>query len=192
MNSWLNQTTRLDYIEYTDERDLTIAQTVRRRSLAQERVSVKRLAELSTIRYAVECSETEHDFSLLHNAQHSLAIARAARDTLVEEEKLATVRITEAELRLSAMQEDAETIRSKRQLADKQIGILMHEMEIQGLPPDYAIKPIPHRSSSSHRTRRPWVLQPLPSPHDSEPESDYSDFESYYDAPNCNSDIDLP
>jgi len=180
VNNWLSHTPRLDYMEYIDERELALAKISRRRSLAQERLSVKRLEEWQTIREATQAAEAEEDGFLDDQAQRALAVARAALATLTEEEKLADHIVSEAKLRLRAAQDEAESVRRKRLLADKQVGVILNAMESDGV----GELPVSHRSPRSlPRPRRPWPLLPSPSSDTSESESNLSAFQSYYDAP---------
>jgi hypothetical protein len=180
---------RLDFMEYSDEQGLALARAVRRRSLAEEYVFLRRLEEMSTLRNAIEDLKSESGQILHNRAQQVLAIARAARETLLAEEKLAAERIVEAELRLKVSREEAEAVQSKRQMAELQVGNLMNAMDSQGL---LSVSPVsmeyldPSRSKSHQttlqsRTRQSRFPQPWLSD-DTEPKSDYSDFESYYDA----------
>ena len=174
-------------MEYIDERELALAKISRRRSLAQERLSVKRLEEWQTIREATQAAEAEEDGFLDDQAQRALAVARAALATLTEEEKVAKHIVSEAKLRLQAAEDEAESIKRKRILADKQVGIILNAMENDEVDDP----PISNRSPRSRpRPRRPWPLHPLPSSDTSESDSDLSDFRSYYDAPPCPSDIE--
>jgi len=174
-------------MEYIDERELALANITRKRSLAQRRLSVKRLEELDIIREVTQASETDDDGFLDDQAQRALAVARAALATLTEEEKVAKHIVSEAKLRLQAAEDEAESIKRKRILADKQVGIILNAMENDEVDDP----PISNRSPRSRpRPRRPWPLHPLPSSDTSESDSDLSDFRSYYDAPPCPSDIE--
>ena len=183
-------------MEYADERKISIARAVRRRSSAEERVSLMRIHELSTFRDAIKRSETETETDprrLLHTqTQRALDIARMAQETLVQEETLAEAQIAEAELRLQGMRDEAETITRKRRLAEKQVDLLLKEMAYHGLPiaETKSIRPPRSPRYPEHVPEPPQVnplIQPPPSPDDSE---SGSEFESYYDASICPSDID--
>lgn len=183
-------------MEYADERKVTLARAVRRRSSAEERVSLMRIHELSAFRDAIERSETETETNphrLLHiQAQRALDIARMAQETLVQEETLAEAQIAEAELRLQGMRDEAETITRKRQLAERQVDLLLNEMICHGLPigENKSIRPpLPPgnpRPVSEPPQANLRIFQPPPSHDDSE---SGSEFESYYDPSICPSDI---
>jgi hypothetical protein len=93
--------------------------------LAEERVQLKRLKEISAVREALRSCESEH---LYYKAQRALAIARAVRETLATEKKLAVERIKEAELCLQAL-----AAKGKLRLAERQLGDILNGMEFQGL-----------------------------------------------------------
>jgi hypothetical protein len=168
-------------MEYANERDVALTRAGRRRKLTEERVFLKRLEESTTLRDAIRySSQPEHSLNLGDEALYTLAVARAARATIVEEEKLVADRITEEELQLQAMRDEAEAVARKRELAEKQVDLILNRMKSQGLSA-HRIPP-PVRLPQTHQ---PWPLLPRPSSDTSDLESNYSDFESYYDVPSC-------
>jgi hypothetical protein len=182
VHDWQRRPRRLDFTEYAYEKGQALARVVRRRSLAQELVFAKRIQEITTFRIAIRDSAREQPLSRHKEANNTLAVARAAQATLVAEESLAAERIAEAEFRLRVTQEEAEEISSKRQMADLQVGGLLNSMTLDGLRAPYTSEPEhPARSSPAPQY---WPRLPYPpSELGGTPQSDNSDFQSYYDPP---------
>ena len=173
-------------MEYADEQGLALARAVHRVSSAEKEFVRKRLEETSVLRRAIHRSKDEYGKIPFRKAQQALAIAHAARQTIIAEKKLASERIAEAELRLKSLQESLQAADSKLHTTERQIGRIMGMMDDQGLLPSSPVsEPGDHDMNTRHHSQDP------PSPPDSDVDiiSNFSGFESYYDAPS-NPEID--
>jgi hypothetical protein len=165
-------------MQYADEQGLALARIRHQISSAEKRLFTKRLGEKSILRSAMDSQAFEYWRLPDNKAKKALAIARAARDTLLAEERLANVRVIEAKLQLRSSKEAAEAARSKVNMADQQVGRLMNEIDSQGYPPSSS-----NNAADDFCDAGPHEPQPAtPSDFDSDCVSEISGLESYFTA----------
>ena len=184
LNHWLRNLGRLDLMEYADEQGLALARAVHRVSSAEKAFIRKRLEETSVLRRAIHRSKDEYGKMPFHKAQQALAIARAAKKTIIAEKKLALEHIAEAELWLKTLRETLQAADSKLYTTDRQISRIMGMMDNQGLLPSSPVSEPGNRSTHHNMNTRHHSQDPPSAPDtDVDNISDLSGFESYYDAP---------
>ena len=149
----------------------------------EKHLLIKRLEETSTLRRAIHRSQSDYGRIPFNKAQQALAIAHAARQTLIAEEELASERVVEVELRLQATREALQAAKSKLTKAERQISHIMNAMDAQRLLPSSPVDSEPCARNAGHHLKARHHSQHLPSLHESENGSDISGFKSFYDAP---------
>ena len=134
----------LDLEESSLARSLALSRAARSIIEATELVLKRRLEEFSTLRASghlgdhAESKEYRGD----NNRRQLFDQARAARETLLAERKLATRCVREAKLRLRASYDVVETVETKLVLVEQRLGALMAEMTRSGL-----VITLPHQPS---------------------------------------------
>ena len=124
----------LELEEKSEARSLALTHAARSIVDATELVHRRRLEEFSTLRDRESYHDDESNpYREEDEKRQSLALARAARKTLLAEKKLASKCIREAKLRLQASYDLAETVENKLVLAERRIGAIMADMTASGL-----------------------------------------------------------
>jgi hypothetical protein len=153
--------------------------------LAEQRVALRRLKEISALRKALGNLESENVPNPYYEAKQALAIARAVRDTLSAERKLAIERINEAELHLRASHDAADVMRGKLVMAERQVGVLLNEMDSLGLSSTSPVDPEDHDDNNNNNGNDDGRGCAPPScwlqSHSDDSGSDVSGLESFYD-----------
>jgi hypothetical protein len=106
--------------QYYDDQSAVIARTSREASVAEERLAFRRIEETGALQRSLqyELGGTRNPHA---DIQHALAVARAARATVLAEKDLAAHHVQEAQLFLQTSHDAEEAVNAKLQLADKQL-----------------------------------------------------------------------
>ena len=104
-------------------------QTTRRRAAAEEKQAQKQREEANVLMFA-----TENGFRWTSlEPRLALALARAARDTIMAEEEVAKLRIKECEDRLETLKDAADHVHARAADANMQVGVLLNSFDRQGI-----------------------------------------------------------
>ena len=138
--------------ESSDARSLALVRAMRSIVDAQELVLNRRLEEISTLRQPTHLGDeaVSVECRMYHQAHQTLLQARASRETLLAERKLAAKHIKDAKLRLQASYQAAEVVETKIMLAEQRLGGIMAEMTALGM-----MIPFSHRPASAPRPSLP-------------------------------------
>ena len=116
---------RLAMKQYYDKQSAVTARASRESCLAEERLALKRLEETivlqNSLQYELGGKRDPH-----MDTQHALAVARAARATIIAEKELATQHVQEAELYVHLSHDAVESADARLRLADEQLAEVLH------------------------------------------------------------------
>jgi hypothetical protein len=129
-----NALLQIDCEDDSEKRSFALRHAARQVMDAEDRVSGRRREVMSALRQSTRfCHETEFTAHRSYYRAHGrLAVARAAREALLAERRLAAKRIREAKLRLRASYDAAETVRTRLKLADRYLVTTITEMSTVG------------------------------------------------------------
>lgn len=106
-----------------------MARAVRRSSLAEEWGAIRQIEETDIL---LGIAEQETDHSSLDPAQ-ALRLARAARETLLSEERLAVLKLREFETIITGLQDAVEEAHARVEEADYQVGSILSYLNSAGI-----------------------------------------------------------
>ena len=158
-----NTLLQIDCEDNSEKRSFALRRAAREVMDAEDRVSSRRREVMSALRQSTRFSH-DTEFSAhrsYYRAHGRLAVARAARETLLAERRLAARRIREAKLRLRASYDAAETVETRLMLAERDLVATITEMSTVGW---MAMTPAIRPSNPSP----PWPEDPWSSDSESE------------------------
>jgi hypothetical protein len=126
-------TVELNRQEYIAKQHRDVRHATYRRFMAEGRIAVKQQKEILALRRAILSPEPDPELALHRQAEDSLAVARAARETLLAKQNLAHERRNEAEMQMQVSHDEEEDLDGRIRVAFRQVGALIREMNMQGI-----------------------------------------------------------
>ena len=158
-HGWLDEpmTVELNRQEYIAKQHRDVRQAAFRRFMAEDRVAVKQHMEILALRRAILSPEPDPEIAVHRRAEDTLAVARAAQETLLAKRNLARERRNEAKLQMQVSQDEEEDLNDRIKVALRQVGTLIREMNIRGI---YSTSPADFDEDDGYE--EPGIAPPAP------------------------------
>jgi hypothetical protein len=124
-------TVALNRQEYLVKQNHNVQYASYRRFMAEQHVATRQEREISAVRNAILSQAPD---TILHRrVEDTLAVARAARETLLAQRNLVRERRNEAELQMQVFHDEEEDLNIRIRVALRQVGAIIRDMNIRGI-----------------------------------------------------------